>query len=122
MGNGRFVEASDVKPWRAAIAHAVRQAFAETGDDASFTEPVQVTATFYLPKPKTVKRLWPSVAPDLDKLCRALGDALSVDSPALADDSLIVRWHATKAYAESPEKAGVSVSICLAEDNRIVIK
>lgn len=111
-----------MKPWRAAIARAVNQAFVETGDSSSFTEPVEVTAVFYLPRPKTVKRLWPSVAPDLDKLCRALGDALSVDSPALADDSLIVRWHATKAYAATPEQAGVQVSICLAENNEIVIK
>lgn len=122
VGNGRFVEASDVKPWRAAIARAVKQAFVETGDSTPFTEPVEVTAIFYLPRPKTVKRLWPSVAPDLDKLCRALGDALSVDSPCLADDSLIVRWHATKVYADTPEMAGVSVSICLAEDNKIVTK
>lgn len=125
VGNGRFVEASDVKPWRAAIAHAVHKAFVETGDSRTFTEPVVVEAVFYLPKPKTVKRVFPSVAPDLDKLCRALGDGMSVDSKALADDSLIVRWHASKVYAPTPADTGVRVSVTLAEvkeDNKIVIK
>lgn len=110
MGNGRFVEASDVKPWRKAIASAVESAFLATGDDRPFTEPVVVYATFFLPRPKSVKRLFPSVAPDLDKLQRALGDALSVDSTALADDALIVRWHSVKLYADNQD-AGVRVAI-----------
>jgi crossover junction endodeoxyribonuclease RusA len=111
VGRGILIEASDVKPWRRSIAEAVSLAFEASGDDSQFTEAVVVTATFYLPKPKTVKRLLPSVAPDLDKLQRALGDALSIDSPALTDDSLIVRWHAKKLYAETPDKAGVMVAI-----------
>ena len=113
LGNGRFIEASDVHPWRKAIASKVFETFALTGDDRSFTEPVIVWATFRLPRPKTVKRLYPSVAPDLDKLQRALGDALSVDSHALADDSLIVQWHSKKRYSH-PDDAGVSVTIRLA--------
>lgn len=110
VGNGRFVEASDVKPWRRAIASAVFSAWVETGDERSFTEPVIVTATFFIPRPKTVKRDLPTVPPDLDKLCRALGDGLSVDCSALADDSLIVKWIASKVYADDHD-AGVRVSI-----------
>lgn len=123
VGRGIMVEASDVKPWRKAIADAVFRAWVATGDDRPFTEPVVVWATFYLPKPKTVKRIWPAVAPDLDKLCRALGDGLSVDSNALADDALIVRWHAQKVYAANPEDVGVRVAIktmAFAEDNENV--
>lgn len=111
VGNGRFVEASDVKPWRKAIAESVFRAWVSSGDDRPFTEPVIVWATFYLPKPKTVKRLLPSVAPDLDKLQRALGDALSVDSKCIEDDALIVKWHSSKVYAAVPEDAGVKVAI-----------
>lgn len=110
IGNGRMVEASDVKPWRKAIAEAVFRAWVATGDERPFTEPVVVWATFYLPRPKSVKRLLPSVPPDLDKLQRALGDALSIDSQALADDSLIVRWHTSKVYADEHD-AGVRVAI-----------
>jgi len=113
VGNGRFVEASDVKPWRKAIAEAVFRAFVATGDERAFTQPVVVYATFFLPRPKSVKRLLPTVPPDLDKLCRALGDGMSVDSSALADDSLIVKWVAAKVYADSRE-AGVRVAVKLA--------
>ena len=111
VGNGRMVEASDVKPWRKAIAEAVFGAWVATGDSRPFTEPVTIWATFYLPRPKSVKRLFPSVAPDLDKLQRALGDALSIDSNALEDDALIVRWHSAKVYAATPEDVGVRVAI-----------
>jgi Holliday junction resolvase RusA-like endonuclease len=106
-----MIEASTkLKPWRASIRDAVLSTFVATGDDSSFTEPVIVRATFYLPRPKSVKRLWPSVAPDLDKLCRSLGDALSIDTKVLADDSLIVKWHAVKVYADDHD-AGVRVAI-----------
>lgn len=110
IGNGRMIEASDVKPWRRAIAEAVFRAWVATGDERPFTEPVVVWATFYLPRPKSVKRLLPSVPPDLDKLQRALGDALSIDCGALSDDSLIVKWHTSKVYADDHD-AGVRVAI-----------
>jgi Holliday junction resolvase RusA-like endonuclease len=111
LGNGRFVEASDVKPWRATIANAVFTEWVRTGDDSAFEGPVKVTAVFYMPKPKTVKRLLPSVAPDLDKLQRGLGDALSVDCKALADDSLIVEWSSAKVYCSPGEVPGVRVNV-----------
>jgi Holliday junction resolvase RusA-like endonuclease len=115
VGNGRFVEASkDLKPWRAAIANAVFTEWMRQGDTRAFTEPVKVHAVFFLPKPKTVRRLFPSVAPDLDKLQRALGDALSVDCQAILDDSLIVEWHSFKVYADPDAVAGVKVKITLA--------
>lgn len=115
VGNGRFVEASDVKPWRTAIANAAFKALSEAKGD-TFTDPVVVSAVFFMPRPGTVRRLFPSVAPDLDKLQRACGDALSVDSNILADDSLIVRWEASKVYAPSKELAGVQVFIRLAQE------
>jgi crossover junction endodeoxyribonuclease RusA len=115
VGNGVMIEASDVKPWRKTIANAVFDAWTRSGDDRPFTEPVVVWATFYLPRPKSVRRFLPSVAPDLDKLCRALGDGLSIDSQALIDDALIVKWHAAKVYADGHEP-GVSVGIQLYND------
>jgi len=118
VGKGIMIEASDVKPWRKAIAEAVYRAWVATGDESPFTEPVVVWATFFLPRPKSVKRLLPSVPPDLDKLCRALGDALSIDSNALADDSLIVKWHASKVYADTQD-AGVRVAVKLATAEQI---
>ena len=115
VGNGIMIEASNVKPWRQAIASAVSEAMVRSGDNSPFTEPVIVWATFYIRRPKSVKRPLPSVAPDLDKLQRGLGDALSIDSQALEDDALIVKWHATKAYADG-QNPGVSVGIRLYND------
>lgn len=120
LGNGRFVEASKkLEPFRQAIGQAVIDHMAKTGDQTPFTEPVEVTATFVMPKPKTVKRAWPSVAPDLDKLCRSLGDSLSLEKycggfPLIQDDSLIVTWHAQKVYG-SPGEMGVRFEIRQAE-------
>lgn len=112
VGNGVMIEASKkVAPFRAAVADAVFRAFVATGDDRQFTDAVVIWATFYLPKPPSVKRLLPSVAPDLDKLQRTLGDALSINCQVLKDDSLIVRWHATKLYATNPADMGVRVAI-----------
>jgi crossover junction endodeoxyribonuclease RusA len=122
VGGGVFIEASkDLKPWREAIANAVVQAWAETGDDSSFTEPVEVQATFYLPRPKTVKRLLPSVPPDLDKLQRSLGDGLSINCRCLEDDSLIVKWEVSKLYADSLEESGVRVAIRTVDPNKFSV-
>lgn len=119
VGNGRFIEASDVMPWRKAIAEAVQLAFQATGDERPFTAPVVVYATFFLPRPKSVKRIFPTVPPDLDKLLRGLGDGLSINCKAIADDSLIVKWVASKVYADSRE-AGVRVAIKLATPENLL--
>jgi crossover junction endodeoxyribonuclease RusA len=116
VGNGRFIEASKkLGPFRNAVGQAVLDLYEATGDPTHFTKPVEVTATFILPKPKTVKRLWPSVVPDTDKLMRALGDSLSLEKygQLIEDDSLIVQWHAEKIYG-TREEMGVIVGIELA--------
>ncbi len=115
LGNGRFIEASKkLEPWRLAIAAAVKEMFEETGDDSMFTEACQVEATFILPKPKTVKRLWPTVPPDADKIARSLGDSISLPKYAqlVEDDSLICRWEIRKVYG-TPETMGCSVVVSL---------
>jgi crossover junction endodeoxyribonuclease RusA len=123
VGNGVMIEASDVKPWRKTIASAVFDAWVRSGDDRPFTGPVVVWATFFMPRPKSVKRLLPTVSPDLDKLQRALGDALSIDSEALTDDAIIVKWHSAKVYADGHEP-GVIVAIkaLKPEDNGSITK
>lgn len=118
VGNNRFIEASaGLKEWREAIAQAIFEQQTKTNDYPSFDTPVVVTAIFIMPKPKSVKRLWPSVAPDLDKLQRALGDGMSVNSQLIADDSLIVEWQTSKVYAQ-PHEAGVIVTVAEIKDER----
>jgi Holliday junction resolvase RusA-like endonuclease len=112
LGNGRFVESSKkLEPWRQAVAHAVKEMQKQT-DESMFTEACMVTVDFYLPKPKTVKRELPTVAPDLDKLQRSLGDAISLPkySQLVQDDSLIVKWISRKLYS-TPDNMGCTVNI-----------
>lgn len=95
VGNGRFIEASKkVGPWRAAVKAAVAEL-----DFVPFDEPVEVFATYLLPRPKTVTRDLPSVPPDLDKLERGLFDALT-QAGVWSDDSLVVDSHPSKRYAD----------------------
>jgi Holliday junction resolvase RusA-like endonuclease len=110
---GRFIEASKkLAPFREAIAAAVKIYLEQNPDFEMFTEPVIVSATFVMPRHKTVKRLWPSVAPDTDKLQRALGEAISLPKygQLMTDDSLIVQWHAQKIYSQ-PGEMGVYFQI-----------
>lgn len=104
----RDSNAKVLKPWRAEVA-----AVADVG--RTFTVPVFVAAVFYLPRPKTVRRLFPSVKPDLDKLFRALGDGLT-DGGLLADDSLIVSQFIHKRYASAANPPGVRVLVMEAKE------
>lgn len=103
----RDSNAARLKPWRARVAAA-----ADVGH--TFDVPVFVAAVFFLPRPKTVRRLLPSVKPDLDKLFRALGDGMT-DGGLLADDSLIVSQWVHKRYESASNPAGVRVLVMEAE-------
>jgi Holliday junction resolvase RusA-like endonuclease len=59
---------------------------------------------FYLDRPSsvsTVKRPYPTVPPDLDKLIRGVGDSLT--GVVYDDDSQVIRTLAWKVYADSRE-------------------
>lgn len=56
---------------------------------------------FYLPKPKTATRSHPSVKPDIDKLSRAILDALT-QAAVIEDDSRVTELHAYKSYDNKP--------------------
>ena len=61
--------------------------------------PVAVELDFGIPKPKSApkrRRVWPAKRPDLDKLARAILDALTY--VIFADDSQVVELHASKDY------------------------
>lgn len=99
IGKGRIVSKSPkLKEWRAKVAEVIRKQAGEP----NHLSPAIVSVQFHMPKPKSVKRLLPTVPPDLDKLQRAIGDAISIDVKYLADDSQIVEWHSQKIYSEKP--------------------
>ncbi len=105
VGGGRIVSKSPkLKEWRTKIAQVVRE---QVGEPAH-REPVSVTVIFTFNRPKTVTRETPTVPPDLDKLQRAIGDALSIDCKYLIDDAQIIEWHAQKAYGTP---AGVIIQV-----------
>ena len=74
------------------------------------TEGVGVTLRFRLPKPKRTVRERPTVRPDLDKLVRAVLDALS--GVCFEDDAQVLSLYTSKRYSDRP---GVDISIGLFE-------
>jgi Holliday junction resolvase RusA-like endonuclease len=100
--NGRIVQVNSKKhkAWRTAIVQACIESL--PADWVSLDEPVELIVNFYMSKPASVKRSLPSVAPDLDKLIRSVGDALAIGG-VYADDSRIVRISARKLYAQGIE-------------------
>lgn len=107
VGGGRLIEASKkLEPWTRAITDTISR----LDEFIPFDEPVEVWATYYLPRPTTVRREYPSVPPDLDKLERGLFDALT-KAGVWTDDALVVDSHPSKRYADGMP-AGALVRVC----------
>jgi len=100
-GNIIHSQGSALASWRSAIALAARKENAFPTREA-----VVMTMYFTMPKPRTVKRNYPTVPPDLDKLVRAVLDALT--AICYVDDSQVVELYAKKIYGITP---GVRIQI-----------
>ena len=93
---GRAVVTSanpNIKGWRDLIASEARvqmQGLPPVGG------PVEVRASFYLPRPKSVKRVRPTVKPDLDKLARGVLDSLT--NVVYRDDAQVTNLQVSKHY------------------------
>ncbi len=98
IGNNRFVETSKKLPaWRKAVKEA-----AEKVVETPFTDAVRVDVVFYMPRPKTVTRLRPTVPPDVDKLLRSTFDALT-QAGVWSDDALVCQGSWDEVYADGRE-------------------
>ena len=95
--NGHILhsQGSALAVWRSTIALSARFAGAKPLDG-----PMGIDVTFRVRRPKTVKRDYPSVAPDLDKYIRACLDALT--GICYIDDSQIVDISSKKVYSDTP--------------------
>ena len=71
---------------------------------------VTLDVMFFIPRPKSVTREWPSVKPDLDKYIRSIGDS-ATDAGCLIDDGQICEIVAFKVYDDGlPAGALVTLS------------
>jgi Holliday junction resolvase len=99
-----------VKVWRATVAEEAKTLV----PDGPISGPVQVSVAFVFPRPKShygtgrnsgkLKEwapYWHVSVPDLDKLQRAIGDALK--GTVLSDDSQIAAWSVQKFYGRKPQ-------------------
>lgn len=75
----------------------------------AFTTAVNVALTFWLPRPKSVKRQYPTSTYDIDKLTRAVLDSIT-KANIWRDDSDVVELTVRKTYADM-HQPGVLISI-----------
>jgi crossover junction endodeoxyribonuclease RusA len=110
VGGGRMVESSrELGPWRERVAIAASAAMAGRPMPLGA---VVVALNFVLPRPvSTPKRVTPAAVkrPDLDKLARAILDAIT--DVVIADDSQVVRLTATKRLAELGEAPFTTIEV-----------
>ena len=107
VGGGRMIEDSNVMQWRELIGHVAGKE-AEKRDWEPLEGPVALGVTFYQNAPKSPK--WktegvPATGRDLDKLVRAVGDALT--GILFRDDRQICDLKASKRFG-SP---GATISV-----------
>jgi len=106
-----LVEASkDLGSWRSTIANQTgievrKQNWEKIGKE----ETAHVTILFYFVKPKTVKRIFHTVKPDLDKLIRAVLDAITQSKVVWEDDSQVISLFVAKEYG-SEAKAVIEIA------------
>jgi Holliday junction resolvase RusA-like endonuclease len=107
--NGRIVQVNSKKhkAWRTAIVNEVIATLPPGWEPID--GPCELIVMFLMPKPPSVKRSAPSVAPDLDKLVRSVGDALAI-AGVYTDDSRITRISARKLYAQGVEP-GATITV-----------
>ena len=118
-GKGIMVEQNaKVEPWRQDVKKAAEAVLDQLGRPEPFQGAVACRMVFTFLRPPSVKRNkrpWPSVAPDLSKLCRSTEDALT-SAGVWRDDCLVTEYtRLAKVYAnEDPDaldRAGVLIVI-----------
>ncbi|MFB9777298.1 RusA family crossover junction endodeoxyribonuclease [Brevibacterium otitidis] len=109
IGGGRMIEMSKKLPaWRKVVIEAAQ---AEAGPEwEAMTPPLRASLHVLLPRPKKSKHRGPWSPPDLDKLQRAIGDALE-QAGVIVDDAGIVEWHARKDWTFEDGQPGAFISV-----------
>lgn len=138
VGPRRLVETSAaLEPWRKAVRAQAKESILHKEDwDTAIDEEVMIRVVFTFPHSGASQKRgdeYHSIAPDLDKLQRAIGDAISpaplkkgitkglseaeakkkrdelkaeaLEYCVLADDKYIVGWHSKKVYVDATSDA-----------------
>jgi crossover junction endodeoxyribonuclease RusA len=113
------INAAAVRSWRRDVAAAAAEAM---GGAAPLSEPLQVRIMFFLPRPKAhygtgknegvLKRsapVAPATKPDIDKLTRAVLDALT--GVVFRDDAQVAGLSCSKLFADHPYTLGMMCSV-----------
>lgn len=128
FGKGWMVYRDDLKPWR----NRVRAEYVRQAGSQAIEGPVSMRVMFVLPRPDghygtgrnagTIKPSYQdapcTVKPDLDKLTRSIGDALTLDKGDLTglprpfqDDSQITHLDARKRYVRDGETPHAEITL-----------
>lgn len=98
-GRAQIVDANKrpLKDWRTDVVVGCQRAMDDT--PLLLLGPLAVRLVFALPRPASAprSRLWPAVKPDIDKLARAVLDAMT-DAGVWKDDAQVVDLHPSKHY------------------------
>lgn len=128
---GKVVMVDDNKnleAWRHAVALRTRLAWRGR---PPLDMPVWASLNFYVPRPaghfgtgrnidrlKESAPLWPAVKPDLDKLTRAVFDALTT-ARVWKDDAVCCGVTAWKFYADGGHDPGLSLSLAVMTEEKV---
>ena len=112
IGVGRMIASNDkaLKAWRSDVALACQIERNRVGG-LQFAGAVRLDVKFCVTRSKAAaKRVYPVTPYDLDKLCRSIGDAISVNCDLLVNDAQIVQLNAVKVFGDGCPY-GVHVSV-----------
>lgn len=112
VGRGILIESSKaVGPWRERIAWVARDAMTQTRARTAIGA-VTLAVEFVMPRPKSTPRATPPAVkrPDVDKLARAVLDALVLGG-VMHDDSQVIDLRATKRLANPDEQAHARITV-----------
>jgi Holliday junction resolvase RusA-like endonuclease len=115
----------NVRSWQQLVSEGASHALQELPESERMllTHGVRLTVRFFLPRPKKYAKRGVFVphctAPDVDKLARAIGDALT--NVAYHDDRQVTELVAGKYYAEVGAPAYVDIRVEAAPGNPIAV-
>lgn len=107
------------KPWRLDVVAAAGSAMRATSW-LPLNEALAVEIVFFLDRPKSVRREYPSTRPDIDKLARSTLDALAT-AKVFSEDGRVVDLTLRKRYCEPGQPAGARIRVAAMSDQLAVI-